>query len=1167
MINNAFVAIQLRKNIRLSIFMLTMVPLCLSQHICFGQGQNRLLIDLNPEQMAQEPLGYGIGSAFPFRDYTLVSTNDGLFRSDGTREGTFFLNNTDAGRSISLTYDTDDGKGYFATDKEVYITDGTVDGTRRIDSNIGSLTPLWIKKVNGNILLGSFWGGKLWQLNGDQFTAFKDISAAGIRGASFYLNGDLFFLSHIDGVGLDIWKTDGTVSGTVAITDGFQGRIYALGSFKSEIFFISSKDGSSFLWKLGSGGTYELVTELGAYVPTIREGVSIFQSDDQVWIAMNTNPNIQLWRSDLTAAGTQHIGEISDAGWSLPDRIVARGDTAIVKIDRRFYGFTGDHRQLLMENNLSTSTTIKTFGNSFLMYEYGKLYVTDGTSLGTQRIGDITSGHAVIGDKFVFIDASGGGNGRLRIIEDGSITDVAMLTSGRGIVKGPFGEDSAIYIDTGSEIWKSDLTPSGTNLFRSSVYDISVVKLGGRVFILTDEFFRQFDEIFRSYIMEDLISGEKNVVGMYSHDAPFYIRPQIADRLMFLGRGWVTDGKASVPLLQKRTDLSFQRVTFYGKLGEKMLLAAWTADKGYKLWSTDGTAAGTGEFDSSVVDFDVYPPDLLYRKNDSIHYYFMNTPGNGREIVRIDLARGNKLSVYDYSPGIYSSPFYRHPYYTKLQPFSSQSNDFFSFYWFYYNQPALQQASMQTVRASGTDLSSFYPRQHVGTSYQAVKQLSKNRIALIVGGSVDIFDCITEEVEKGVDDRVCLAHEKDGYLYARYGGTVSDALARIDSAGNKEILLNGLSSDSYTFSFYDAGRYLYWLDDEKLHRYNVEAKTKEEIAGGETLRKDTQRITRHEDKLLVFGNDSLFSIGDIKASIAAIDGTVQYFSAKGFIYFFVYKSDVTQLWRTDGTKENTVLVTELQLGGNVSVSGLNVRIAAGGFYFYSWVQPHPIWYSDGTSDGTFEIPNTGGNAYGFPFNEDFLYAAGSKLWIYDLEGKPEIQIRNNSHLVHSNSTTTFFDPQPIRLEIRNEGSAPLTISGVDLPAWAQLHDVNFPITIPIASSITITATLADDPETNPFPVVIHSDDPHTPAYTVLINVVQPVAIEDWSVYPNPASSHIEFNVPDYKDACILDRLGRPIAFIEQNERSLDVSGLAPGIYLIKVNFGSVIVTRKFVISK
>jgi ELWxxDGT repeat protein len=402
------------------------------------ENGTKLVADINP--------GRG-GSVYSysenlteFNNKLYFSANDGvngreLWVSDGTENGTQLVKDINPGSSEGYpdsSYPGDftefNNKLYFnANDgvngRELWVSDGTENGTQLVkDINPGSSegypyssSPRNFTEFNNKLYFTAndgTNGRELWVTNGTEngTQLVKDINAGGnYSGSSAYgfteLNNKLFFSAN-DGVnGTELWVTNGTENGTQLVKDinpgsseGYYGEIYPDSSNPSDF------------------------TEL----------------NNKLYFSANDGVNgTELWVSDGTANGTQLVKDInpgSSEGYNgevYPDSSSA-------------YDFTEFNNKLYFSANDGTNGT--------------ELWVTDGTSAGTQLVADINPGSdssyvgglTVVGKELLFT-ADNGVTGRelFKLNVDSSTTitgtnraDNLAGTNGANNIEGLNGNDT-----------------------------------------------------------------------------------------------------------------------------------------------------------------------------------------------------------------------------------------------------------------------------------------------------------------------------------------------------------------------------------------------------------------------------------------------------------------------------------------------------------------------------------------------------------------------------------------------------------------------------------------------------------------------------------------------------------------------------------------------------
>jgi ELWxxDGT repeat protein/parallel beta-helix repeat protein len=279
-------------------------------------------------------------------------------------------------------------------------------------------------------------------------------SAIGLGRRAAVTMGGVLYLPWCGSEGCELWRTDGTASGTRIVKD------------------IEAGSGSS----SPSG-----LTVIGS---------TLF------FAAYDSTNGRELWKSDGTAAGTVLVRDISiGAGSSSPSGLVALGSSLVFSA----YGSSSAGIELWTSNGTSAGTTRVadiyagttssapeelTVVGGFVYFSaehslYGReLWRTDGTLAGTTLVSDITPGvgwsdphHLTrFGSSLVFA-AHTPANGNELFRSDSAGTQLVKdIFSGSGssdpsgiVVTGSFLYFSARDATTGQELWRSDGTDGGTS--------------------------------------------------------------------------------------------------------------------------------------------------------------------------------------------------------------------------------------------------------------------------------------------------------------------------------------------------------------------------------------------------------------------------------------------------------------------------------------------------------------------------------------------------------------------------------------------------------------------------------------------------------------------------------------------------------------------------------
>jgi ELWxxDGT repeat protein len=158
----------------------------------------------------------------------IVSDNQ-LWKSDGTAAGTVFVQTVDPGY-VEWTFEERIGtsnKFYFAFrnfngDQTLWVTDGSAAGTHKLKESAGSF-----RRIGDTVLFGArteATGSELWKTDGtvEGTILVKDIYP-GERNSYLHdltpANGLLYFYATTEAEGVELWRSDGTETGTTLFAD------------------------------------------------------------------------------------------------------------------------------------------------------------------------------------------------------------------------------------------------------------------------------------------------------------------------------------------------------------------------------------------------------------------------------------------------------------------------------------------------------------------------------------------------------------------------------------------------------------------------------------------------------------------------------------------------------------------------------------------------------------------------------------------------------------------------------------------------------------------------------------------------------------------------------------------------------------------------------------
>ena len=521
-----------------------------------------------------------------------------LWRSDGTAEGTWMVADGVPGPQASApVWLTSLGSElvFTATDpahgEELWVSDGTAAGTKRlvdIDPT-GSSRPGGYVVWNGVAYFSAddgVHGRELWRTDGTAEGTWmvRDIAPGPDGSVEFdvapfsdnyspaALDGVLLFAAD-DGIhGNELWRTDGTESGTELVVDLAPGASFEasnpveLTRFGDAVYFAATSASGRELWTTdGSALGTHLVRDI-APGPDSANPAGLTVAGDRLFFGARTDgTGSELWVSDGTEAGTMLVEDIDPGPASSLSLFVYAG-----------MGPFGDRVLFAADDGTSGFEP----------------WISDGTPAGTFRLADLDSGAA---DAFFWL----------------SHPMISGVLDGRAYFYG--------FSDTvGYELWGSDGTAAGTVLVKdvdtqfSSVPDLErfrwteMAAVGGGVFFRADEA-DHGQQLWRSDGMALSTVRLTDVASGSLRGLPYRLTP-LGDRLLFTAEAsqlsddhatlWSSDGTpaGTAPVVPEGSELRPFDPTHLTPFQGAIFFDAEDASGEEVLWRSDGTAEGTRPF-------------------------------------------------------------------------------------------------------------------------------------------------------------------------------------------------------------------------------------------------------------------------------------------------------------------------------------------------------------------------------------------------------------------------------------------------------------------------------------------------------------------------------------------------------------------------------------------
>ncbi|WP_218932796.1 ELWxxDGT repeat protein [Roseimaritima multifibrata] len=555
------------------------------------------------------------GSLTKFNNELYFTADDGthgkeLWKTDGTEAGTVLVADIESGESGSSPYGFgypsqfghDNDRLYFSAYSatngyELWSTDGTSLGTQMV----ADLAPGTSESPPGNVIQNSSYFSGLAFVNDHIFfsTYETDTSESGTyvlkpsNLVTLLPDATANLLTEMNGMGYfvinqnELWKTDGTVTGTQLVHDlsnlsNFQiTEIEVVNNQLAMTAAIYTGGNSIELWASdGTSGGTNRIFDFGDS-PSNSRGLSLTEVGGQLFftpIDPVSQTGIELWKSDLTTGGTMMVAEFDQAetaGYSPGYMTSFNGELYFTAGDP---GAPGD-------------------GES----DGWELWKSDGTEAGTTMITDVNGPDEFI-NRPTFFNGEiyfGAGKSDFSYIYFSRLWKSDGTKTGTSLVK-DFGENSSAFFNgpelngkligfvsnatSGAELWATDGTPSGTGMIK----DIFPGELGSQPYYVTK----------------------------FNNDIYFSADDGIHGREL-----WKSDGTESGTVLvadinpsdEESSADGFRPLNQFIEWNNRLYFNAYTRPNGEELWSTDGTSQGT------QIVADVIPgPDAPYLRETAL---------------------------------------------------------------------------------------------------------------------------------------------------------------------------------------------------------------------------------------------------------------------------------------------------------------------------------------------------------------------------------------------------------------------------------------------------------------------------------------------------------------------------------------------------------------------
>jgi ELWxxDGT repeat protein len=623
-----------------------------------------------------------------------------LWRTDGTAPGTTLVRDIRPGLDHSSPFALSNVGGmlYFAANDgiaglELWKSDGSAAGTQLVkDANPGPEGSIRnggspdMTDVGGLayfVANDGTTGYNLWRSDGTadgtfqlrDFHAEYQVSTPD-PGEFVNLDGTLYFVAAasfdnaFDG---GIWKTDGTVGGTVLVAD-----LTSSGFDTSTPSSLTNHQGTLFFFQNPVGeveGLWSLVNDVPQPVRDLTTNglwpypVDLTSHNGALYFASNVGSQAErgsgltLWKSDGTEAGTNIVQDIraAHAGTGFittqPPGIIGMGDAIYVPVNQSSTGFelwksdgTSSGTALVTEvqpgpvsgvspyfpSPLVIGGTLYFRGNDHVAFT--ELWRTDGTAVGTALVANLATRNGSSWphyftdvDGAVYFSADDGHHGyelwKTDVGGQGAtlVKDIRTGVGGslnRNANQPSFAEvNGVLYFNandglTGGELWRSDGTTEGTRF------------------------------------VKDIHSGPSSSTPRYLTNVNgtlFFVAVTSANGLELWKSDGTADGTVLVRDIQSGANGAF--VKNLVNVSGTLFFVATEPAFGAELWKSDGTTGGTVRVKDIRFGSGNSNPDELLNVSGTL-YFVANDPSSGPELWRTDGTEAGTTLVKNINPGI-----------------------------------------------------------------------------------------------------------------------------------------------------------------------------------------------------------------------------------------------------------------------------------------------------------------------------------------------------------------------------------------------------------------------------------------------------------------------------------------------------------------------------------
>lgn len=589
-----------------------------------------------------------------------------LWRSDGTAAGTYMVKDITAGSTSSeiQSITVAGSKIFFTATRIVYVSDGTEAGTVAVPGISYTADQTTCLTAVGNTLYFLTDLSRIWKTDGTlagtslvmDFRAIYNYSRD-FLGQLTNVNGTLFFTTGYDAYnGTELWKSDGTLAGTVMVKDINPGtgdaRPGNLTALNGKLYF-TAYDGNIQLWSSDgtATGTQPVQNVPGATFSQAYMGPFTILKNILFFTESTSETGNELYRYDPanSAIGITLVKDISaGALGSNPANLISVGDKTIF-----FTAVNSSGVQELWKSNGTAPGTqlVKTLdagdiiisnftdAGGQLMFAYNtaangtELWKSDGTVSGTVLVKDIYAGN-----------------------HSSNISGITYMSNGSVL----FNANNGV---TGNELWRSNGTAGGTAIVKN-INDITTANsypdFYSSLAVNNTIYFSAYDPVYGKglYSSDGTTAGTQLIKdinpGNSANPGDFALFKNMvyfsADSGGF-NSVYKTDGTAAGTVKVFNNGKHHSTITQIVPASKYVYVFYYDADSSIiELWVSDGTAANSYKIQNVSSSYGAAIGNTLFFPNYDFEH--------GTELWRAGPQAGSGRMVKDIFPGPESSNIY-----------------------------------------------------------------------------------------------------------------------------------------------------------------------------------------------------------------------------------------------------------------------------------------------------------------------------------------------------------------------------------------------------------------------------------------------------------------------------------------------------------------------------